>query len=258
MLSRFLKKKPELQPYCIRFGYHKCLTRYMGAIFDKNKHFLGNRIGFATHLRENHPGRFISINNNIFWVERKIFDHARMIHLMRHPKDVVISGYFYHKKGPEKWTVTPLLRRQLYKFSFELNQIYNEAERKLLHPEITYQQLLEALPYEKGMMTEMIWLKHIKTFNPIVYYQAPQVKTFRFEEIMSDPPAYVRQMCTYWQLSEEEIEYYSQRAAHFNRNPSYPVRDSSAYQFKKHFNKALDQFFSKHFNDVVGRLDYPD
>ncbi|MCP3932127.1 MAG: hypothetical protein GY705_23895 [Bacteroidetes bacterium] len=181
-----------------------------------------------------------------------------MIHLIRHPKDIVISGYFYHKKGSESWNTDPLLSPWINKLSFELDHILSDEEKKLLNPLICYQQLLEALSFEKGMMVEMVWLKYIHTFNPIPYYQSPIIQTYRFEDIVEKPVDSIRQICNFWQLSEEETEYYCHRADHYDRNPNYPIRNRSAYQYKEYFNDELNAFFAHHFHKVVNRLDYPD
>ena len=250
--------KHQSLPYLIRFSYHKCLTRYMGAIFDKNKHFGSKEQEFIRHIREKKSPRFISINNSVIYPARKFLTQTRMVHLIRHPKDLIISGYHYHKKGPELWNRMGLSWPNFYKVSLELDHVLNDQEKKMLRQDLTYQQLLETLPFEKGMMIEMVWLKYIKTFNPLIYYNSPLVQTFRFEKIMEDPVEGVRKMCRYWQLTEEETTYYCDRAEHYNRNPSYPVRNSSAYQYKEVYTKELNQFFYQQFNHLVERLDYPD
>ncbi len=230
----------------------------MGAIFDKNQHFQDKKQDFIKHLIERRSPRFISINNAVIYPGRKFFDKARMIHLIRHPKDLIISGYHYHKKGSETWNTMSMPKRKFYRFLLELDHVLSDQEKKLLHPEVTYQELLQGLPFEKGMMAEMVWLKYIKSFNPLTYYQSPLLPTYRFEEIMEDPVEGVRKICQHWQLSEKETAYYCDRAAHYNRNPSYPIRNSAAYQYKEIYTKELNRFFKQQFNELVTRLDYPD
>lgn len=250
--------KPNPLPYRIRFSYHKCLTRYMGAIFDKNKHFKSKEKDFMRHIMDRKSPRFISVNNSVIYPSRKFLAQTRMVHLIRHPKDLIISGYHYHKKGPELWNRMRFSWPKFYKFSLELDHVLNDQEKKMLRQDLTYQQLLETLPFEKGMMVEMVWLKYIKTFNPLIYYQSPMLPTFRFEEIMEEPVEGVRKICRHWQLTEEETTYYCDRAAHYNRNPSYPIRNSAAYQYKEVYTKELNRFFKQQFNELVTRLDYPD
>lgn len=259
MFKDLIRKRTPSPYYLIRFSYRKCLTHYMNAIFDKNKFYnLRLRKSFVAHLEQRKKGRFIAINNNLFWPGRKIFKDAKIIHLIRHPKDVVISGYFYHKRGSESWNREPLHRLPLYHLSFELDNIYNEQEKRLLHPQTTYQQLLESLSFEKGLMTEMVYLKYVHSFNPIPYYESPLIRTWRFEDIVAEPVNKIEEICKYWQLSETEIDYYCQRAAHYEQNPNYDIRDRSAYQYQKYYDASLNKFYNQQFCNVVKRLDYPD
>lgn len=230
----------------------------MNAIFDKNKFYNRQRKLFVKHLEKKKRQRFISINNNVFWPGRKIFENAKMVHLIRHPKDIIISGYFYHKKGSELWNREPMHRLRLYYLSFEMDDIYNEQEKKMLNPSTTYQELLENLSFEKGMMTEMVWVKYVHGFNPIPFYESPIIQTFRFEDIVAEPIKNIEAICRHWQLSEKEIEYYCQRAAHYDKTPNYKIRDRSAYQYQKYYDDDLNKFYKKHFGNVVTRLDYPD
>lgn len=234
--------KVNKAPYKIRFDYHKCLTRFMSSAFDKNYHFRGNRKRFVQHLEGVKAPRFISLNNQVLWPDRKIFSDALMTHTIRHPIDLIISGYFYYKKSPEKWTVDTMRRLWLYFFSFELDTILNTREKKLLSSEISYQQLLNELPFEKGMMVEMVWLEYIKTFNLLVYYNCEKILTLRFEDIVQDLQEEIQKMCSHWQLDEEQIAYYVDRAVFFTKRPIYPIRNKSAYQFRNYFNKDLDSF----------------
>lgn len=250
--------RPQRLPYLIRFSYHKCLTRYMGVIFDDTKHFFSHQTEFIQHIVKKKKPRFLSLNNGTAYPGHKTLVNARMVHLIRHPKDLIISGYHYHKKGSELWNTFRLPKPKFYRFSLELDHVLNDQEKKLLHPELTYQQLLENLSFEKGMMAEMVWLKYIKTFNPLIYYQSSLLPTYRFEEIMQDPVEGVRKICQHWQLSEKETAYYCERASHYNQNPNYPIRNSAAYQYKEVYTKELNSFFEQQFNKLVTRLDYPD
>ncbi len=231
----------------------------MNAIFDKNTfYYRGRREEFVAHLEKKKRARFVSINNNVFWPGRKIFDNASIIHLIRHPKDIVISGYFYHKKGSELWNREPIKYQPLYRLQFEMDAIYNEQEKRMLNSETTYQQLLEFLPLEKGLMTEMVWVKFMHGFNPLPYYQTPSIPTFRFENIVADPVKEIEAICRHWQLTEEEVEYYCKRAIHFQKNPTYNIRDRSPYQYQNYYDDTLNVFYKKHYGNVVTRLDYPD
>ena len=88
----------------------------------------------------------------------------------------------------------------------------------------------------------MVWLEYIKTFNLLVYYNCEKILTLRFEDIVQDLQEEIQKMCSHWQLDEEQIAYYVDRAVFFTKRPIYPIRNKSAYQFRNYFNKDLDSF----------------
>ncbi len=245
--------------YKIRFGYHKCLTKYMNSIFDDGKHFLDlDYRKFVEHIETETPTEFIAINNYLFKPDRKIFSDAKIVHLIRHPKDLIVSGYFYHKRGAEVWTQISMPYRLSCCYLRELRNILSEQEKEILRGLPSMQEMLNSLDLEKGMMLEIVWRKYEKDFNPVPYYKCSNIQTFRFENIMQDPYTAIEEMCAFWKLDDEKTAYYLERLTDVHKQPSSHIRDSSSYQYKEHFNINLDAFFENAFHGMQLDLGYPE
>ncbi len=243
--------------YKIRFGYHKCLTNYMNRIFNDGEHFLEHE-NFVKHIKSQNPTQIISVNNTLFKPDRKIFDGSRIVHLIRHPKDLIVSGYFYHKRGAEPWAQVPMPYRLSCCYLRELRRVLSDEEKLLLKDLPSMQTVLESLDVNKGMMLEIIWRKFAKGFDPVPYYQYPGIRTFKFEEIMQDPHLAIEGICSHWQLADEKTAYYLGQLEEVYSEPTTHMRDSSNLQYKKHFDKSIDSFFESTFHGMQLDLDYPE
>jgi len=243
-------------PWAIRFGYHKCLTKFMNRVFPQNRHFLAMYEQFVRHLEAGNEPRFVSLNNCVLMPERKIFKNARILHLIRHPKDIIVSGYFYHKRGAEGWTEAALPYRFSQVLLAELRYFLNDKEHRFVAGCPSTVELLSELPQSKGFMAEMVWLKYWKGFNPVPYYECPWIRTMRFEDIVADQRRAVLEMCDHWEIPEQSREEYAERAESLSRTPTSHVRDSSPEQHLQWFDADVEAFYERQFNGIHRALDY--
>src|SRR5262249_20378455 len=63
------------------------------------RHFQSDLAGFLSHLGEY---KVMSVNNHALDLG-KLGDY-RITRFVRDPRDLVVSGYHYHKRGAEKWS----------------------------------------------------------------------------------------------------------------------------------------------------------
>lgn len=94
----------------IHCSYHKCLTMYYHRVMS----WMFNRIirgssgyrHFDSRIDEFYDKvgdfRVASINNRALDLE-KLGNDIRITRFVRDPRDMVVSGYFYHKRGAENW-----------------------------------------------------------------------------------------------------------------------------------------------------------
>ena len=94
----------------IHCSYHKCLTVYfsrvMHSAFNRCLPWSGGYRHFNSHTADFYsqfePFRVVSINNRALDLER--LGKFRISRFLRDPRDLVVSGYFYHRRGAESWT----------------------------------------------------------------------------------------------------------------------------------------------------------
>ncbi|MCG8469630.1 MAG: hypothetical protein MJB57_15730, partial [Gemmatimonadetes bacterium] len=95
--------------HLIHCSYHKCLTVYYHRVMD----YLYNRILRFSHgyhhfnsridqfYAESPRYRVVSLNNQSLDLDR--LGDCRVTRFIRDPRDLVVSGYLYHKRGAENW-----------------------------------------------------------------------------------------------------------------------------------------------------------
>ena len=166
------------KPICV-VTHHKTGTRWLRTVFKKIGRELGlplphmrdlNEIGQREFLTGT-PG-IISITNGEVPGFLQNVDHVTILHMIRDPRDVLISGARYHlrhqpaKRSPEKF----------------LHRPRPELDGK------SYQQKLQSLPnYEAQLMFEMRW-KHLHTMQQLRAwdYSDPRCIEWRYEDLIAD------------------------------------------------------------------------
>ncbi len=243
--------------YNIRFGYHKCLSVFMNQVFHKTASYL-SREDFINHFDSPEKSRFVSISNQLFSPDKDFLADSRIVHLIRHPKDLIVSGYFYHKRGTEPWASEEKIGFLLAStYLRELRHILSDEEKEFIKSLPTMQAILELLDFNKGMMLEIVWRKYVKKFNPVALYQHPRVTSFKFEDIMDDTAGQLEKICIAWQLDDTEIAYYLERAEIVQAKSTGHIRDSTPYQYHQYFDSEITQYFNEQFHGIEADLDYP-
>ena len=94
----------------IHSSFHKCLTMYylriMQTLYQRYRpsssrfaHYESIQGLFYNRLRDH---RIVSVNGFAVDPER-IDGDFRIVRFVRDPRDLVVSGYFYHRRGAEPW-----------------------------------------------------------------------------------------------------------------------------------------------------------
>ncbi|MGL4882726.1 MAG: sulfotransferase domain-containing protein [Waterburya sp.] len=167
-------------------------------------------------------------------------------HMIRDPRDMIISAYFYHLWTKEEWAHIP---RQ------SLNNL-------------TYQEYLNSLNQEEGLLAEMQGtslevISEMSTWN----YHNPNFIEFKYEDIIRDEKAVFYQIFKHYQFSEEAIQNCLDITEKFsfnnkaNRrkgtiNTKSHLRSGRTGEWQELFNENHKKQFKELFGDVLIKLGY--
>lgn len=126
-----------------------------------------------------------------------VFDHSRHFdrgslasrqfrgsHLVRDPRDIVVSGYFYHLWTDEAWVKTP-------------------------RPDLdgrSYQQALQESNRHDGLLQEIRWASRATLAEMAAWnYNQPEFLELRYEELIDDAPSHFGRLFDWYGLSPTAV-----------------------------------------------------
>ena len=246
--------------HLIHCSYHKCLTvlysRVMDSLFNRCAPWSRGYRHYNSHLDDFYEGfrtqRLSSVNNRALDLER--LGQFRMSRFIRDPRDLVVSGYFYHKRGAEAWTTIPAPRPEDWYFA-------NGAVPEGLHTDNrSFAELLRAIPEEDGLLAEIEFRRF--HFESMAAWPAthPDIMTFRYEDIVGHEVLVFRRLFDFYDLSpvERRLGHWFARRYSTTRRPADPhVRNPAPGQWRTHFTPRVKRVFDDKYGALVEQLGYP-
>jgi hypothetical protein len=209
----------------------------------------------------------------IMWNENKSDD--KYILVVRHPKELIISGYLYHKKCniEEKWALT-----ENYNY-YDIWIERNHFEKHLFNQDVynksffsdnngTYQEKLNKMEQTEGIKYEM---KNV-SFNTLIgLYSFPKkdnVLIIKFEDLIYNLKNTLKNICLFLEIENEEnhIRLFrkckSSNILELNKKGKIDKNHITNFNFdkerwKKYWNNELENEFYKLFPiDILEILKY--
>lgn len=239
------------------FSYHKNLTVYylnVARAFSELtgrafKHFQSNRDEF---LAEQAAYDMASLNNH--YVETGALpDGARVSRFVRDPRDLVVSGYHYHKRGAEAWCRIPDPREADW-------TVVNGLVPEGMAPGESFADYLQRVDLETGLIAEIEFRRrHLESMRS--WIGRADVMVIRYEEIMQDEVAAFARLAEHYRLSRMEAILWAQLAKRYSKagsraRRSSHVRDPRAGQWRDAFSDRVTAHFEERYGDVVEALGY--
>jgi hypothetical protein len=189
---------PTDPPLIVHCGYHKVGTVWFSRILEavgrryrikveRGERVLRNRVSAPSEG----TGIFIDPHSR---VERETLPEFRGSHMVRDPRDMVISGYFYHVWTTEKWAHVP----------------GRMDEKEWCRPEWkgrTYHDILNSLDQEEGLATE------IERASSGVFhrmnawdYEDERFWEMKYRDVIADEDAAFAAMFTHYGFSPGAVE----------------------------------------------------
>lgn len=252
----------------IHCSYHKCLTKlfsnvmrssYNGTIEDSHgrrevrgfKHFSSFINDFN---RDFYKFRIASINNHPLDFS-KLGDY-RISRFIRDPRDLIVSGYHYHKRGAEPWCQIKNPTKQDW-------LVVNGCMPAQMSKEDSFQTYLESLNLEDGLIAEIEFRKY--HLDSMLQWpdDDPRIKLFRYEDIVGNLPNIFAEIFDFYELSEDEKQHALKQAESFcDGGSNVPkilkqhIRDPSPNQWKKHFTPKVVDFFMERHGSLLEKYGY--
>lgn len=250
---------------------HKCGTVYVNKVLDK--YCKENMLTFSRYSVLFNPNgtayknkRFSIIDKyvlgrqetfkyynpkaDIFFIPTSIYnllilpleEPYKGFHVVRDPRDVIVSGYFSHKISH------PVKNRFGKLFLLKRRKLLNEISK------------------EKGLMLEIRKGYSLKNMNSWKY-DDPNIMEIKFENLILDPFSTFMQVFKFLELGIDEeklkntIEYFSFKKLSGGRDRgqedvSNHFRKGVAGDWKNHFNEEHKKVFKKNWGGLLIKLGY--
>ncbi|MEM7587021.1 MAG: sulfotransferase domain-containing protein [Acidobacteriota bacterium] len=248
-------------PHLIHCSYHKCLTVYfkrvMHATFNLclpwsggHRHYNSDLEAFAADFRKR---RVASVNNRFLDLER--LGRFKISRFVRDPRDLVVSGYFYHRRGAEAWTRIAGPTAEDWAFA---NGCVPEGLQA--QPQMSFADYLQSLSPEDGLLAELEFRRY--HFESMARWpvEHPDILTFRYEDILGNEARVFDELFEFYGLSWLEtalarrfVRRYSLRKLPADAH----VRNPKSGQWREHFTPRVRQAFEDRHGGLIERLGYP-
>ena len=248
------------RPRLIHCSYHKCLTVYykrvLHALLNRCLPWSGGYRHFNSHLRNfaaGSPGlRVASINNRALDLDG--LGSCRISRFVRDPRDLVVSGYHYHRRGAEPWVEIQAPTDEDWYFA---NGWVPEAVRAA---GISFGAYLRSVPTEEGLLAELEFRR--RHFESMAAWPEdhPDILTLRYEDVLGDEERAFDRLFEFYGFSslERRLGRWLARRYSLRRLGGDPhVRDPSHGQWRRQFTPRVRRAFEDRFPGLVERLGYP-
>jgi hypothetical protein len=229
--------------------YNKTIEDSQGKREVNNFYHFSSFIG---HFYRDFPKyRVVSINNHPLDLSK--LGEYRISRFIRDPRDLVISGYHYHKRGAEKWCkiINPTIQDW---------QVVNGCKPVQMQARESFQSHLEGLNLEDGLLAEIEFRR--RHLESMFHWPEgdPHIKIFRYENIVTNLPQVISDIFSFYELPDSEREQAVNLAESFSASGpnalKQHIRDPSPNQWKKYFTPKVSEYFTERYGILLEKYDY--
>lgn len=229
------------RPLLAHFGHHKAGTVWFRRVLLETSRSYGLRFRTGTD-------RPVPADADIvFYAGTRSFDRAlvegrrlRGAHVVRDPRDLVVSGYEYHLVTEEAWALAP-------------DEAYGGR---------SYQEHLRSLDERRGLAAEIDWLLAATAVEMQRWdYRQPDVLELRYEDVLADEQGSFEQLFRWYGFDDAAVarglsvvERLSRRNGGARR--SHPIRSSAPGEWRTRLSHEHVDALKAGVGDLLIRLGY--
>lgn len=246
----------------IHASYHKCLTMYFINVMSNtfNKGFPFQKKDQYHHFESiegvfyNRSHKFKLCSTNSFAIDTdRLSEDFRITRFIRDPRDLIISGYFYHKRGAEPWF---RMKNPTHKY---WNPINGNVPLGLVDKsDLSFADYLSELDLENGLLAEMEFRKfHLESMRS--WKEDSRIRVFKYEDIINNEVSTFEQISDHLEFSNSEkrmVNKYARKFSLQNQGSNKHVRNPKAQQWKEHFTDKVSEKFNADYSDLLDMYGY--
>jgi len=238
LLKNVFRTKRDVPIYI--FGYHKCGTKLLGKVFLQ----MALKYGWEY---KSIPGSVNEMPNAdvVFFLHSQV-DYNKLpekfigIHMVRDPRDIIISGYLYHKRTIEEWCINE-------NFQTEDPIVYNALEEEDAI-------IFEMNHYGKWTIEDMLkW-----------DFEKANCLELKFEDVMSNYDDEMMKIFKHCNFSPAQIKMAKHFADKEDLNKmskkdieKHPhISSVKTKKWERYFTEKLQRYFDTHFSEVLKKYNY--
>ncbi|MBK8208885.1 MAG: sulfotransferase domain-containing protein [Rhodospirillales bacterium] len=244
----------------IHCSYHKCLTSYYYKVMSRLFNLCLPLSGGYTHFNslvnrfysEQKKYKIASVNNHCIDLSRYDDQTLRLTRFIRDPRDLVISGYFYHKRAAEPWCKIANPK--------ELDwEVVNGNIPQQLSNGQSYAEYLQSVDIEDGIIGEIDFRK--KHFVGMAQWpERDNILTIRYEDIIGNEREIFDRLFSFYEFNKLErtigmylVDRYSARR---RQGTVKHIRSPQPGQWQKHFTPRVKDYFDQEHGGLLKKLGY--
>jgi hypothetical protein len=157
----------------------------------------------------------------------------RGVHVIRDPRDMVVSGYEYHKRTQEPWCLMP-------------------------DPQfggISYQEFLRSVDEHEGLMAEITWVAHHSAAAMAAWsYDQPEFLELHYEDAIADEHRVFEQVFRWLHLNDTAIQMGMEAVDRLTLKRGGAVPNHGRSGKPGEWRERLAPDHIAHFKDLMGDL----
>jgi hypothetical protein len=245
-------------PVRVHSGLHKCLTMYFRNVLRtvcrrsfnigiSFRHFFHRQVAF---YRECNQYRITSLSGHVLDLAR--FDDIRVTRFIRDPRDLLVSGYHYHKRGAEHWC--DYVNPQPAEWA-----VVNGAVPAILAEGVSLRQYLNSVSVEEGLLAELDFRRnHFASMRQ--WCTDERVLTFKYEDIIGQEADVFEEIFGFYQMPWLHTRlarlYAARLSASRGSKGSAHIRNPSSGQWRQQFTPAVERRFNELYGDLLEQYGY--
>jgi hypothetical protein len=176
-----------------------------------------------------------------------------MTRFIRDPRDLVVSGYFYHLKGAEAWC-TVINPKQI---DFK---VVNGCIPEKMDMNKSYSSYLKGMEKEEGLIAEIDFRKNHFTSMLEWPDSDSRIKLFRYEEMIGNEVDVFSEIFSFYGVSWMEKKIGTMLSNFFSAKnqvgKTSHIRNSQSKQWMEHFTPKVSSYFEEKYGSVLEKYNY--